>query len=97
MCVGGRTAALLQAENAFAEALPEIYDRHRDLFLSAPRYLGVEELGDSAVVVRVVAQVTEENFFTARRALNREIKLLLDARGIEIPFPQLVVHRGQDS
>ena len=94
--MGGRTAALLQAEKAFEEALPGIYDRHRDLFLSAPRYLGVEELGDSAVVVRVVAQVTEENFFTARRALNREIELL-DARGIEIPFPQLVVHQGKEA
>ena len=91
------SADLLQAEKAFEEALPGIYDRHRDLFLSAPRYIGVEELADSAVVVRVVAQVTEENFFAARRVLNREIKLLLDAKGIEIPFPQLVVHRGKDS
>lgn len=88
------SAHLLQVEQIFQEALPQIYDRHRDIFLSAPRYLGVEELGESAVVLRVVAEVTEENFFVARRALNRELKLLLDAKGIEIPFPQLVVHQA---
>ena len=30
----------------------------------------------------------------AKRALNRDVKLLLDANGFEIPFPQVVVHKG---
>ena len=39
--------------------------------------------------------VTEENIFIGRRTLNRELKILFDNNNIEIPFPQVVVHRGE--
>ncbi len=87
---------LVKVEKILAESLPEIYERHRDLFLSVPHYVGVEELAASSVVIRVVVDVTEEDYFAARRALNREMKLLLDRKGIEIPFSQVVVHQAKD-
>ena len=87
---------LVKVEKILAESLPEIYERHRDLFLSVPHYVGVEELAASSVVIRIVADVTEEDYFAARRALNREMKLLLDSKGIEIPFAQVVVHQAED-
>lgn len=90
------SADLVKVEKILAESLPEIYERHRDLFLSVPHYVGVEELAASSVVIRVVADVTEEDYFAARRALNREMKLLLDSKGIEIPFTQVVVHQAED-
>ena len=77
---------------ALCEKLPEMYP---DLFPVPPRYMGVEELNDSSVDLRVVADVEEENIYNARRALNRELKLALDAAGIEIPFPQVVVWQGK--
>lgn len=82
-----------KVEEILAESLPDIYERHKDIFLSAPRYVGVEELASSSVVIRVVADVTEEDYFAGRRILNREMKLLLDSNGIEIPFTQVVVHQ----
>ena len=90
------SADLVKVEKILAESLPEIYERHRDLFLSVPHYVGVEELAASSVVIRVVVDVTEEDYFAARRALNREMKLLLDSKGIEIPFSQVVVHQAKD-
>ena len=57
--------------------------------------LGVQTLADSAVVLRVKAEVAEENIFAAQRMLNRELKLAIDAAGIEIPFPQVVVHQAK--
>ena len=67
---------------------------HPDLYLAAPRYLGVQELADSGVLLRIVADVEEENVFPAQRQLNRDIRVLFAEEDVEIPFPQVVVHQG---
>ena len=65
------------------------------IFHDRPTFMGVEELADSAVILRVVANVDEPNIYSGRRILLRELKLALDRNGIEIPFPQVVVHQEQ--
>lgn len=90
------SADLVKVEKILSESLPEIYERHKDIFLSVPQYAGVEELAASSVIIRIVVNVTEEDYFIARRTLNREMKLLLDSKGIEIPFTQVVVHQAED-
>lgn len=87
-------AKLKEVEKVLAETLPQIYERHKDLFLSVPQYSGVESLGESSVVLRIVADVEEENFFQGYRTLNRELKLMCDEHNIEIPFNQIVVHQA---
>ena len=82
-------------EKILIPALQDIYERNKNIYLAPPRYAGVEALADSAVVLRVVADVTEANIFAGRRTLNRELKILFDNNNIEIPFPQVVVHRGE--
>jgi small conductance mechanosensitive channel len=61
------------------------------LIVEGPFYVGVDQLADSAVVVRVTAKTEEINRNRVRRELNRELKLLFDRNQINIPFPQLVV------
>ena len=56
---------------------------------------GVQALADSAVVLRITATIKEANIFRAQRLMNREYKLAIDAAGIEIPFPQVVVHNAK--
>jgi small conductance mechanosensitive channel len=63
------------------------------VFLSTPKYAGVQALADSAVILRITAQVNEGDKNSAQRLMNRELKLLFDRNGINIPFPQLVVHK----
>lgn len=75
---------------ALTEELPEMYP---GIFHDRPTFMGVEELADSAVILRVVANVDEPNIYSGRRILLRELKLALDRNGIEIPFPQVVVHQ----
>ena len=72
--------------------LPKIYEKHKDLFISAPLYKGVERFEDSSVVLRFTAETKETDIFVARRALNEEVLCLLQKKNIEIPFPQVVVH-----
>ena len=60
--------------------------------------LGVERLGDSAVVLRcrlkVVPAIEQWN---VKREFLKRVKLAFDARGIELPFPQLTVHRAKEA
>ena len=87
---------LARVEALFADLLPEIGRRHPDMFVTDPKYLGVQELADSAVLLRVIAEVRDSDIYNAPRVLNREIKLALDDAGIVIPFQQIVVHQAAD-
>ena len=80
-------------EKVVGDAIDAMYDANCDLYLDAPEYMGVEELADSAVILRFRVKTKEENVFNAKRQLNRDLKLLFDTYGIEIPFPQVVVHQ----
>ncbi len=87
-------ADVREVEKVIFATLPQIYKKHSKLFVTPPRYLGVESLGESSVVLRIVADVAEENFFLGYRTLNREMKIMCDENGIEIPFNQIVVHQA---
>ena len=79
-------------EKMLNEELPRLH--HRDLYVTAPYYKGVEALGASGVTIRIVADVKEVNIFPAKRRLNQDVRMLLHNKGVEIPFPQVVVHNG---
>lgn len=56
----------------------------------------VDNLGDSAVVMRYRVWIGNADFWASQRYLLEETKRRLDAAGIEIPFPQRVVHMVGD-
>ena len=60
-----------------------------------PQYEGVENLGDSSVTLRIAIYVDNGVRYPALRCLKREVKMMFDRRGIEIPFNQLVIHEGK--
>lgn len=61
-------------------------------FITAPSaVLGIQELGDSAVVYRLMVTATNNKQYAIRRQLLQEIKLAAEEAGIDIPYPQLVV------
>ncbi len=87
-------ADLRQAEQILKDALPGMYERNADVFEAMPVYAGVQALGASSVDLRIWVHAKESNIFAATRRLNREVKLLADESGIEIPFNQIVVHQA---
>ena len=55
--------------------------------------VSVKELGDHGVVLCIYCWVKPEHCMTAEAAVREAAKYALDAAGIEIPYPQLVLHR----
>ncbi|MBN2605177.1 MAG: mechanosensitive ion channel family protein [Bacilli bacterium] len=90
------SADIDKVEEIIKKNLPMIKEKIPTI-VSGPVYDGVDQLGDSAVVVRVVAHCEEKNRMSVRRLLNKELKKILDANGISIPFPQLVVHQAKQN
>ena len=56
---------------------------------------GVENLADSSVVIRCRFKVLPLEQWGVRREYLKNIKHAFDARGIEIPFPQMSIHPRQ--
>jgi small conductance mechanosensitive channel len=68
-------------------------DETRDIQLDEkPEVQSVLSLGDSSVVVRVVARVVPGEQWQAERLLRHLVKRRFDERGIEIPFPRRTVY-----
>lgn len=61
--------------------------------VEGPFYMGVSELGESGVVLLFTAKCKEADYYQCSRDLNRQIKIMFDDNGIEIPFNQLVIHQ----
>ncbi|MBT8196880.1 MAG: mechanosensitive ion channel family protein [Acidimicrobiia bacterium] len=59
--------------------------------LEEPEVWGVEELGDSAVVIRLVVKTEPGEQWMTSREIRRRVKQAFDREGIVIPFPQRVV------
>ncbi len=78
-----REGLAMYAEEEWSEALEE-----------APCWVGVTSLGDSAVVVRAHVRVDAGQQWAVNRELNRRLKVAFDREGIEIPFPQVVMHQA---
>lgn len=61
-------------------------------FIEPPKVLGVHELGGSDIVLRVIGQTMNMQQWSAERSMRKAMKEAFDKNGIEIPFPQRVVH-----
>ncbi len=66
--------------------------------VDAPTVLGVDELAESGVIVRVLMTTDPDERWTVKREFLRRIKNRLDDEGIEIPYPHLtIVSRSEET
>jgi moderate conductance mechanosensitive channel len=63
------------------------------MLLGAFEYPGVQDLGSSAVVLRMVVKTRSQDGAVVLRELRRRVKKTFDQAGIEIPFPHIKVVR----
>ena len=83
---------LEKLESEIPGLMEEILAAHPDMMKDAPRYLGVQELANSSVVLRFVVNVDEKDIYSGARTLNHDLLLGFRKLGVECPFPQVDVH-----
>ena len=64
--------------------------------IEEPIVLGVDELAESGVTIRVLLTTDPDERWTVKREFLRRIKNRFDAEGIEIPYPHVTIDRRDD-
>ncbi|WP_221563946.1 mechanosensitive ion channel family protein [Alkalihalobacillus sp. TS-13] len=84
-----------KAIGVLQEACDRIAETNEEI-VEGPNVLGVQSLGSSDVVLRVIAKTKNDMQWGVERELRKALKEALDANGIEIPFPhQVYVHKNE--
>ena len=78
-------------EKVLEENLPKIKEKYKSI-VNGPKYVGVQSLADSGVIIRIIAECNELVRYQVQRDINREIKIIFDENNITIPYPQIVIH-----
>ena len=66
----------------------------KDQIVEAPQFLRVNDFADSAIVIKILGKVESLKQWEVAGELRKRIKIAFDKEGIEIPFPQRVIHKG---
>jgi small conductance mechanosensitive channel len=67
-------------------------DAWKELILKPPQFLRVEDFSDSAVTLKIVGETIPNHQWAVTGELRKRLKHAFDQEGIEIPFPQRVIH-----
>ncbi|MBO1514950.1 mechanosensitive ion channel family protein [Metabacillus sp. BG109] len=84
-----------EAERVIQELLAEIPDKYENI-VTPPELLGIQTLGASEIILRVVCEVEPMRHFHIARMLRKDIKMRLDEHGIEIPYPRMVMYSRKE-
>lgn len=78
--------------NVIQRVLDRFEEEYGETHLTAPPILqGVNELGDSAVVIRVVCNCQELKQWDTERMIRLRVKEAFEAAGLKFPYPHLTV------
>lgn len=67
----------------------------REQIIKPPQFLRVEDFADSAIVIKILGETKPLSQWDVTGELRKRLKIAFDKEGIEIPFPQRVVHQAK--
>jgi small conductance mechanosensitive channel len=62
--------------------------------LLAPQFLRVNDFADSAIMLKILGETLPSKQWEVTGELRKRLKVAFDKEGIEIPFPQMVLHNA---
>lgn len=68
----------------------------KECILKPPVFLRVEDFADSAVMIKILGETAPLKQWAVAGELRKRLKIAFDREGIEIPFPQVVIHKAQE-
>ena len=69
---------------------------YKDSIITPPKFLRVDEFADSAIVVKILGETKALKQWEVTGEFRKRLKKAFDKEGIEIPFPQRVIHQPQE-
>ncbi len=67
----------------------------KDDILEAPYFLRIARFSDSSVEIKIMGKTLPTRQWAVAGELRKRLKVAFEKEGIEIPFPQIVVHRNK--
>jgi small-conductance mechanosensitive channel len=67
----------------------------KERIIKAPEFLRVNDFGDSAIEIKILGETKPLEQWNVTGELRKRIKIAFDKAGIEIPFPQRVIHQAK--
>ena len=64
----------------------------KEYILKPPQFLRIDDFGDSAIIIKILGDTKPLKQWDVTGELRKRLKIAFDREGIEIPFPQRVVH-----
>ena len=64
--------------------------------ISPPKFLRVQKFADSAIIVKILGDTRPLKQWEVAGELRKRLKIAFDREGIEIPFPQTVIHKAKN-
>jgi len=69
---------------------------YKEFITKPPQFLRVNDFADSAIIVKILGETKPLKQWEITGELRKRLKIAFDREGIEIPFPQITVHRGKE-
>jgi len=69
----------------------------KEYIIQAPQFLRIDEFADSSIVLKILGESFPDKKWDITGELRKRIKITFDKEGIEIPFPQLVIHKAAET
>lgn len=66
--------------------------QYKDVILKAPQFVMITDFADSAMVIKIVGDTIPLKQWEVTGELRKRLKLAFDKEGIDIPYPQRVIH-----
>lgn len=72
----------------------KVIEAKYEVITKVPQFLGVMELADSSINLRMIVTTETMKHFQVERDVRKDLVEMLLSNDIEIPFPQVVVHNA---
>jgi small-conductance mechanosensitive channel len=86
---------LIEVINKTGKELAEDPD-FKDSVITPPQFLRVNEFADSSIIVKILGETKPLKQWEVTGELRKRLKIAFDKEGIEIPFPQRVIHQAKE-
>lgn len=68
----------------------------KDSIILVPQFLRVNDFADSSIMLKILGETLPSRQWEVTGELRKRLKVAFDREGIEIPFPQMVIHQTKE-